>query len=39
MSQQESFVQLLLRVRSGDQAAATDLVRRYEPAEGIASAN
>src|SRR4051794_19786389 len=28
---EESFEELIARVRSGDQNAATDLVRRYEP--------
>jgi len=32
MSPDPSFADLLRRVRGGDQAAATELVRRYEPA-------
>jgi RNA polymerase sigma factor (sigma-70 family) len=32
MSEDPSFVDLLRRVRAGDQQAAADLVRRYEPA-------
>jgi RNA polymerase sigma-70 factor (ECF subfamily) len=32
MPEEASFVDLIHRVRSGDQAAATELVRRYEPA-------
>jgi RNA polymerase sigma-70 factor (ECF subfamily) len=31
MSDQESFADLIQRVRNGDQAAATELVTRYEP--------
>jgi RNA polymerase sigma factor (sigma-70 family) len=32
MAEATEFQQLLLRVRAGDEAAATELVRRYEPA-------
>jgi RNA polymerase sigma factor (sigma-70 family) len=32
MSEPDSFVELVRRVRAGDPQAATDLVRRYEPA-------
>ncbi|MBS0210283.1 MAG: RNA polymerase subunit sigma-24 [Planctomycetes bacterium] len=32
MSEQHSFAELLAKVRAGDQAAAGELVRRYEPA-------
>ncbi len=32
MDEDRSFLQLIRRVRSGDEAAALDLVRRYEPA-------
>src|SRR5436305_12736501 len=32
MSEEPSFRDLIARVRGGDERAATDLVRRYEPA-------
>ncbi len=32
MSEPSSFAQLMRRVRAGDQEAATEIVRRYEPA-------
>jgi RNA polymerase sigma factor (sigma-70 family) len=32
MDEDRSFLELIRRVRSGDEAAALDLVRRYEPA-------
>jgi RNA polymerase sigma-70 factor (ECF subfamily) len=32
MSEYDSFRQLLVRIRAGDEAAAAELVRRYEPA-------
>jgi RNA polymerase sigma factor (sigma-70 family) len=36
MSEQESFRELIRRVRSGDAEATTELVRRYEPAIRLA---
>jgi RNA polymerase sigma-70 factor (ECF subfamily) len=36
MPEQLSFVELVRRVRAGDSAASTELVRRYEPAIRIA---
>jgi hypothetical protein len=32
MSDEPSYRELILRVRAGDQEAAAELVRRYEPA-------